>query len=290
MSYLIADLDFTLIKPKSSSSQRPSINNWKINISLDYLKEFNEIFIVTNQADARINLKYIEDVKKYLSKYLTQPISIIINKKRDIYRKPHVMSFIKYIKPVIIEKHTNSFNITWIGDQEDDYKFYCNCMLHIEKKYTGKFLYFNINDLNVPINPIFIKDTFENDNVQFNKNSNILIHMYLSEMKSTFLSFYRTFQVIKDFKNYSILYDSSLNIKIYLGKFNDDIKNIDDTYLLNTCEDTERIARYFQYTSYTTYVKHLIVKYYEKHKNIKVLKLYPNINTRENKLYFLELF
>lgn len=290
MKFLITDLDFTLIVPTQANTARPYKDNWKINISEKYLKSFDKIFIVTNQADSRINLSYITEVKKYLIKLLKKDnIMCIINKKRDIYRKPHVMSFLKYIKPHI----KRDTNITWLGDQEDDYKYFCNCILHLSnnKLYNGKYLYYNISNLNSAINPIFIKDNFVNDSlIQFKNNQTILIHMFILDMISTFLSIYKSFQIIKDFKEHYLLYNEKLNIKIYIGRFNHEIKNVDTQYILNSCVDTERIARYFQYTIYKNYFKNNILNYYKKHENIKVIKMYPRISIKENKLFFLEMF
>lgn len=303
MKYLITDLDFTLILPKNPASQRPCVNNWKPNPTLQntFLSSFIKIFIVTNQADHRINLSYIDEVVKYYKRGLSQKSSSstnvspaiipIINKNRDMYRKPHVMSFIKFILPNIEKNAT----LVWIGDQEDDFKFYSNCLLHLNG-ITNDCKFFKITDLNTSVKPISVKNTFTNDPViKFSNNSIIIIYMYLLDMKSTFLSLYKTFQIIKEYKNYYLLHDKDSNVKIYIGRINSSTfakKKIDRSYILNSSLDTERIARYFEYVTYTSYVKHSLETFYKKLdiRTLDVIKMYPNIQNEKNMLYFLEVF
>ena len=239
MNYLIADLDCTLIKP--ITGQRPQNNNWELNVPIEFLKKFWKIYIVTNQADQRINLLYIERVKKKLQSNGLN-VDVIINRKRDLYRKPHVMSFLEYIKKHLGKKD----NITWIGDQMDDYNYYCNCLLHL-KGYTGKYLYYDIKNLKTSVPPKFIEDNFKNTNITFDKDKSYIVYMYLLDMKSVFLDTYREFQIIKEYKKYYVLENKKENIVIYLGQ----VPHIQNEqymtkYIINDVVDTERIARYYQ--------------------------------------------
>lgn len=285
MKVLISDLDGTLIKSKKPG--RPSKNNWVLNIDIKYLSQFNSIFIVTNQLDHRIDLSYITDVVKLLKKE-SIIVNVIINKKNDAYRKPHVLTFIKNIKPLICESDT----ITWLGDQDDDYKYFCNCMLHYKKELCK---YYNITNLTKHIAPIFIDENlFISDTLRIKCNT--IIHMYLLDMISVVLSELKDYQIVKRYKTYYILSNSIYYI--FVGKFTP-IKiesllkqfPLIKQYILNSENDSERIARYYQYVSYSTYSKFALHTYYSNLSHItSIIKLYPNIQNSINRKYFLELF
>ncbi len=285
-SILITDLDFTLVTTVTPAT-RPSANNWKLNIPLDYLRQYDSVYIVTNQADKRYNTKYAHDVVKHLSKSYKNPIILIINDKIDIYRKPHVMTFLNKIKPHISE----TTNITWIGDQISDYKYYCNCLLHLDSPYKGKYLYFDIKDLKTPIKPTFITTVFINSKITFNPGTTVLIHMYLLDLKSAFLTEHKSFQIDKEYKTHYLLLDEKHNIKILLGRFTDTTKyKFDDEYILNTEADTIRIARYFEYTIYKPCIEWRISDYYKKVNTKKIIHLYPNVDADpKQELLFREL-
>jgi len=271
-TYLITDLDGTLIKTKSGLPRPQNKNDWQFIIALDELKQFDGVYVVTNQSDKRYT-QYIRNVKFQLSDDI---VEFHESDKYNKYRKPHSTIFEEYI----MDKIDNDSSVIFLGDQITDYYFACNCnalQLHHKKNLHCEFRY----ELHKESRPLEVKDnTFESDPPIELENKKYVFYCYNIKLLDTFIKHYNL-TLIGSYKSHSKLKHESGAI-IYFGKANS-IKTADKYIMVNT-EDISNIIENYYSRVYNDYYKPFTYKvHYD-----DTIKLMPILETEYDKLLFNE--
>lgn len=285
------------MQPKSVHHTRPKyVSDWVFLFDPNMLKEYSKLFIVTNQSDHRVNLDYIENVKKAILEYIPDT-TVLIARNRDKYRKPYPTFFIETILPKISVKNDT---LTFVGDQICDYYFYCNSILHAPEIKHHQFFYAKnwYGEYRKPTEPMFDTKVYKNSKpVSLKPNNVYFFYVYKPEMVvESYMAMYPNLTLVKKYKmGYSHYTHKATNVNLYIGDFSIDKQKCiaNYKYVINTENDCERYLRYKQLTTDATYMHNAIERFYNKiytMPKIAYVAFFPHTDSDLTYKYLHQLF